>query len=178
VQSVCDTDDQVAHDVGITSISAAKTVVGEGFGVDLTAQVANYGTSTEAFSVVAYANSIIVDTQNVTLGSGASDAVTLTWDTGGFPMGNYTLSAYAELAPGETNTSNNTLAGGTVYVGIPGDVDGQGRVDMGDVVSILKAFGSTVGQPNYNPNCDIENTGKVDMSDVVIALRNFGQHYP
>jgi hypothetical protein len=178
VQSVCDTDDQVAHDVGITSISAAKTVVGQGFGVDLTAQVANYGTSTEAFSVVAYANSIIVDTQNVTLASGVSDAVTLTWDTGGFPMGNYTLSAFAELAPGETNTSNSTLTGGTVYVGIPGDVDGTGRVDMGDVVSILKAFGSTVGQPNYNPNCDIENTGKVDMSDVVIALRNFGQHYP
>jgi hypothetical protein len=52
------------------------------------------------------------------------------------------------------------------------------KVDMGDVVTILLAFGSTIGQSRYVPNCDIEGTGKVDMGDVVIALRNFGQHYP
>jgi hypothetical protein len=50
-----------------------------------------------------------------------------------------------------------------------------GTVDMGDVVTILRAFGSTPGTPNWNPACDLENNGKVDMGDVVIALENFGK---
>jgi hypothetical protein len=103
--------------------------------------------------------------------------VTFTWNTAGFDYGNYTLSAYAQLAPGETNAAS-TFVGGVVTVTIPGDVNGEGKVDMGDVVAILRAFGSTPGTPNYNPNCDIEDNGKIDMGDVVIALRNFGQHYP
>jgi hypothetical protein len=49
---------------------------------------------------------------------------------------------------------------------------------MGDVVAILRAFGSSIGMPNYNPNCDLEDIGRIDMGDVVIALRDFGQHYP
>ncbi|MGB8781119.1 MAG: dockerin type I domain-containing protein, partial [Candidatus Bathyarchaeia archaeon] len=63
-------------------------------------------------------------------------------------------------------------------VTIPGDVDGNGRVDMGDVVSLCTAFGSTLGQSRYVPNCDIEGNGRIDMSDIIIALRHFGQHLP
>jgi len=46
------------------------------------------------------------------------------------------------------------------------------------IVSILYAFGSTPGKPNWNPNCDIDGDGRVDMGDVVIALLNFGQQLP
>jgi Ca2+-binding EF-hand superfamily protein len=63
-------------------------------------------------------------------------------------------------------------------IGIPGDVDGNGKVDMGDIVSILLALGSTPGKPNWNPNCDVDNNGIIDKSDLMIALNNFGQHYP
>jgi hypothetical protein len=49
---------------------------------------------------------------------------------------------------------------------------------MGDIVSLCMAFGSTLGRPNWNPNCDIEGNGGIDMGDIVIACANFGQHYP
>jgi hypothetical protein len=56
------------------------------------------------------------------------------------------------------------------------DVNGDGKVDMGDVVTVLRAFGSTPGSPNWNPNCDLEGNDKIDMGDVVIVLINFGKY--
>jgi hypothetical protein len=62
------------------------------------------------------------------------------------------------------------------YTPIPGDVAAPfGVVDMADVVTVLKAFGSTPGKPNWNPACDINQDGKVDMTDVVVVLENFGK---
>jgi hypothetical protein len=56
-----------------------------------------------------------------------------------------------------------------------GDVNGDGKVDMGDVVTVLLAFGSTPGMPNWNPACDLEQNGKIDMGDLMIVLENFGE---
>jgi PKD repeat protein len=56
------------------------------------------------------------------------------------------------------------------------DVNGDGKVDMGDVVTVLKAFGSTPGMPNWNPACDLEQNGRIDMGDVVIVLEAFGEY--
>ncbi len=62
------------------------------------------------------------------------------------------------------------------YTPIPGDVAAPyGRVDMSDIITILYAFGSTPGKPNWNPACNLEGNGKIDMGDVVIALLNFGK---
>lgn len=61
---------------------------------------------------------------------------------------------------------------------IPADVNNQGVVNMDDVVTVLYAFGSTPGMPNWNPNCDLEGNGRIDMGDLVIVLRSFGQHDP
>jgi hypothetical protein len=162
----------------IMQVVPSKTVVGQSYSVTVNVIVMNLGNSSETFNVTLYANAIVIGSENVTLPAGSPTTVTFTWNTNGFAYGNYTISAYALPTPGETNTGNSNLTGGAVTVTIPGDVDGNGRVNMNDIVSILKAFGSTPGQPNWNPNCDIDGEGRVDMSDVVIAVSNFGQHYP
>jgi hypothetical protein len=166
------------HDVAVTNVASSKTVVGQGFSASISVMVANEGSYTETFNVTAYVNITAIQTETLTLIGQNSTTLTFTWNTNGFAYGNYTISAYAWPVPGETDTANNNSTGGVVVVTIPGDVNGEGKVDMGDVVTILKAFGSTPGMPNYNPNCDIEDNGKIDMGDVVTALRNFGQHYP
>ncbi|HYB68225.1 MAG TPA: thermopsin family protease [Candidatus Acidoferrales bacterium] len=162
----------------IPSINAvsAKTVIGKGFSDNVTVLIAEKGDYAETFNVTAYANSTVIGTQQVSLNATDQMTLTFTWNTTGFAYGNYTISAYVSLVPGETNTANATFTGGTVTVTIPGDIDGNGVVNMSDIISLLKAFGSTIGQPNYNPNCDIANNGKIDLSDLIIALRNFGQH--
>jgi len=165
------------HDVAVTMVALSKTIVGKGYSANVSVTIANVGESTETFNVTAYADTTSIDETQVTLTKGNSTTITFTWDTTGFANGTYIITAYAALLD-DMNPANNNCTGGNVVVTIPGDVDGSGRVDMGDIVGILYAFGSAPGKPNWNPNCDILNSGRVDMGDIVIACANFGQHYP
>ena len=55
-----------------------------------------------------------------------------------------------------------------------GDVNGDGVIDRTDLNIIARAFGSTPGSPNWNPNCDLNKDGTVDGRDLWTAARNFG----
>lgn len=59
-----------------------------------------------------------------------------------------------------------------------GDINNDGKVDMGDVVISLDTFGSFPASPRWNPVADIDGNGRVDIGDIIIILTNFGQHYP
>jgi len=169
---------QAIHDVAVNNAVSAKTVIGQGYSGNITATLENLGGYTETFNVSIYANATVAVSQNVTLLNGNSANVTFVWNTAGFVYGNYSVTAYAWPVPGETDLANNNFTCGVVTVSIPGDVEGIFRVNMGNIVDILRAFGSTIGMPNYAANCDIANDGRIDMGDIVIALRNFGQRYP
>ncbi|MGB8780371.1 MAG: dockerin type I domain-containing protein [Candidatus Bathyarchaeia archaeon] len=165
---------QPGHDVAVTDIALSKTVVEEGFSADINVTVANQGGYTETFNVTAYANATIVGSENVTLTASNSMTVTFTWNTTGFAVGNYTISAYAEPVPGETNVANNLLVDGTLRITLLGDVNGDGKVDMQDVMMLVNAFGSYPGHPRWNPDCDLNHDGRIDLADIVLALTNFG----
>jgi len=166
------------HDVAVTDVVPYKTVVGQGYGLNVTVTAADPGDYTETFNVTVYANTTYAASQNVTLSSGNSTNLMFIWDTTGFAYGNYTLSAYAWPVAGETNVANNNCTGSTVYVGIPGDVNSDGHVNILDAVLTCMAFGSTSGSPNWNPNADVNNDGTVNMLDLLIVANHFGQHYP
>jgi hypothetical protein len=56
-----------------------------------------------------------------------------------------------------------------------GDVDGDGKVDISDIYAIVCAYGSSLGQSNWNPYCDLNHDGKIDVADIYIACQNFGK---
>jgi hypothetical protein len=56
----------------------------------------------------------------------------------------------------------------------PGDINGDGRVDVSDLLLLAMAFGSLSGDPNYNPACDFNADGAVDVSDLLIMASNWG----
>jgi hypothetical protein len=165
-------------DLAATNISPYMNSLPLGWpGTNVSVTVKNIGQETETFNVSLYDGPNLIDTQETALISGGTGTLTFTWDTSTLNLGNYTLTASIPPIPFDTDTADKNVSI-SVAVSIPGDVLGEGKVDMGDVVTILRAFASTPGMPNYNPNCDLEDTGRIDMGDVVIALRNFGQHYP
>ncbi len=180
------------HDVAVTDVVASRTVVGQGCSLNVSVTTADPGDHAETFNVTVYANTTYITSQNVTLSSGTSTTLALTWNTTGFPYGNYTLSAYALPVPGETNTSNNNFTGGWIIVSLVGDITGpsgwpDGQVNMRDVAVVARAFGSDgpnylyPGSPpsaNWNPNADINGHDTVNMKDIALVARNFGQHYP
>lgn len=60
-------------------------------------------------------------------------------------------------------------------VTIPGDVDGDGDVDRYDCGLFAQAYGTSEGDPDYDPNCDFDNDGDIDRYDAVILAQNYGQ---
>jgi hypothetical protein len=166
------------HSVSITGVRCSKSVVGRGYSLDVTVTAADLGSHPETFNVTAYANTTSIASQNVTLLSGSSTDVTFVWNTTGFAVGNYTVSAYAWSVPNETNTANNTFTGATVCVSIPGDVDGDGAVNKLDAIMLSNAFDATPASLNWNANADINGDGIVDIYDAIILASYFGQSIP
>lgn len=59
-----------------------------------------------------------------------------------------------------------------------GDANGDGKVDIKDVVIVANAYCSKVGDPRYDPQADLNNDGVVDIMDLIIVTLNFGNIYP
>lgn len=61
---------------------------------------------------------------------------------------------------------------------LPGDINGDGKVSLQDLVSLANAYGSIPGDPKWNPNADLNGDGKVSLQDLVILANHYGQHSP
>jgi multiple sugar transport system substrate-binding protein len=160
------------HDIGITNITTSKTVVGQGYQLNITAKILNYGINTETFTITLYAHTEVITQTQITLKSRNSTTITFTWNTTGVPYGNYTISAYATPVDGETDTTDNTKGDDMVLVTIPGDVNGDRKVSVSDLVRTVNAVPSTptINPEKWDPNADINCDGKVSTSDVVICV--------
>jgi hypothetical protein len=166
------------HDVAVTNVTSSKTVVGQGFSDSINVTAANQGDYTETFNITVYANTTAIQTKTVTLTSGNSTTITFTWNTTGFAKGNYTISAVAEPVPGETDMADNRKEDGWVLISIYCDVNGDGIVDISDILDTALAFGSTPRQPRWNPNCDIDDNGIIDISDILEVALHYGETDP
>jgi len=57
---------------------------------------------------------------------------------------------------------------------LAGDVNEDEVVDIFDLTLVAKAYGSVVGDPEYNLDLDITKDGRVDMRDVIIISKQYG----
>lgn len=57
---------------------------------------------------------------------------------------------------------------------IPGDVDGDGQVNVLDIVATVNAFGRRSGQPGWNAGADFDGDGEISVLDVVTTVTAFG----
>jgi hypothetical protein len=167
------------HDVAVTTVATFKPAVGQGYSFNVNVIVANHGCYNETFTVTAYANQKNIGEQTITLTIGNSTTINFTWNTTGFAYGNYTISANVTLATGEVNSwTGSRYYNGTVRVTIPGDANGDGVVDALDFFILERAWGTSIGQPNYDPRADFNNDGTVDALDFFIMERNWGLSIP
>jgi hypothetical protein len=170
--------DSVSHDIVVTNVTLPKTVIGEGYPMSDDVTVANHGTVNETFLLTVYANASVIYSQTISLASSNSITLTFTRNATGFAMGCYTIEAVAETIPAQTNVTGNMFVAGSVTVTIPGDVNGDGKVGLDDLVRFANAMGSKADQPNWNPNADINGDGTIDQSDLLILNQNYGFHFP
>jgi hypothetical protein len=90
----------------------------------------------------------------------------------------YSLSTppYPEPSLNETSQTNNLNHTPSIFhLRILGDVNGDGRVTILDVVSICTVFGSEDG-PDFHWWKDFNQDGRINIFDVVLACINYGKH--
>jgi hypothetical protein len=135
------------------------------------------------------ASSIKPKISSVALPSGR--ALAITYPRGGVLKGantgsNVTVTNGAVLVPlrplsdhpvtytthvlGESNTTGNYILG---YY-LPGDADGNGKVEQADLSIVRKAIGSIVGDSDYVFDADTNRDGRVGLNDLQVAQRNLG----
>ena len=61
---------------------------------------------------------------------------------------------------------------------VPGDVNGDKKVNILDAILLANAFGSKPGSPNWNPRADFNNDNVVNILDAIILANNFGKKGP
>jgi parallel beta-helix repeat protein len=165
--------------IAIAAISSSKTAVGQGQKVNMTVVVQNQGWDAVTTSVTLYANTTILSSfTNIALSGRTQTTLNYTWQTASFDKAKYVISANATAIPGETNTADNNMTGGSVLVTIPGDINGDGTVNILDAITLGNAFLATPGSSNWNPNADINGDNVVNILDAIILANHFLQQYP
>jgi hypothetical protein len=171
------------HDLAATDIVPLKTVVGQGYNMNISITITNYGLFDENLNLSASANSHFIARVTTTLKAGNAVTLNCVWNVSGLAYGNYTLWAYAEPILGETNTTNNNCTCDMpVHIGVLGDISGptpgvyDGICNMRDIQYLILYFNTNPTSPNWKPNADINNDGTTNMRDIQIAILNFNKH--
>jgi len=168
----------VERDVAVVSVAPSTVEVYGGEAVEITVVVKNEGNVVQTFSVTAYYDEFVIETQLVAgLTPDSSTALMFTWNTLGISPNNYTISAIAESVSGETDLADNLFTDGTVEVDIP-DLNEDGIVDILDVYIVIVAFGTLPGMPKWDPRADLAEPWElIDGRDMIVIFDNFGQTY-
>ncbi len=58
---------------------------------------------------------------------------------------------------------------------LAGDADGNGAVDVVDLLSLVDTFGLSQADAGYDATCDFNNDGAVDVIDLLVLVGNFGK---
>jgi len=167
------------HDVAIITVTS-ETWVYQGWILHINVTAKNLGEFTETFNISTYCNTTLVGTvQVINLAPGDYYETHFTFNTSTLsPCHTYSITGKATLVPFEFNKTNNILVGDGVKIRLLGDVNGDGIVDLQDVFTASLAFGSTPGQPNWNPGADVVRDNKIDLRDVFIINIHFGSRCP
>ena len=166
----------VQHDIAVTDVIASPTETYVGSNVEINVTLQNYGNVPETFTTTIYANGNNISAfQVLNLLPNETRITSYEWNTTGFSASNtpYVISAEAEILPYETNTTNNVFVGNQVKLKLVGDVNGDGKVNIDDMIAWDAAYGTKAGDLNWNPQADINGDGVVDNLDGYLILQNY-----
>lgn len=171
------------HNVGIANVVIDYAVTWWGAPSKINVTVVNYGSYSEIVNMTVFANTTIIGViNNLNLSIGDSRTLTTSWDGGILNYGPYVISAYVAPVMNETNIADNTCFGGTVIVTFSGDVDGNGVINVLDLIKLAMAIGKP--WPPINPiyplpvRIDINIDGRINVLDLILVARGFGTSTP
>lgn len=166
------------RDVGILNVSSPSAVY-TGRKVNITVVAKNFGELDETFNVTVCCDSTPIGMQTIAnLTPGQNITLVFICNTTGLQLGKHEIWAEAATVQGEINTDNNVFIYGQVKIKMVGDVDGDGKIGIYDVVLATSIYGSQVGDPYWNPEADgAPPWGIINIYDIVVITSVYGQTY-
>ncbi|MEM1422591.1 MAG: agmatine deiminase family protein [Planctomycetota bacterium] len=110
------------------------------------------------------------------IASGIADTGSFEWIAPILSTQEGTILVVARDAEGNTGSDETDTP--IVVVGDPcvgTDLTGDGDVDLGDFGIFGAAFGSSAGDPSWDPRCDFDGDGDVDLGDFGLFGGQFGR---
>jgi hypothetical protein len=156
---------QVPSAISVSSINYSKTVICIGYPANLQVSFVarNNGLSPETFDFNPRLDSQVAATLHVSdLGPGGQATLSFNCSTAGLTIGEHAIGIMPQSLSWIRVTRN-------------GDITGDGKVNILDIVKIAIKFGMIYPNADWDPNADINNDGKINILDIVIVAINFGQ---
>ena len=96
--------------------------------------------------------------------------------------GNYTVTLRVTDSVGRTDSTSKIVEVENQTRRIYDIAEPYGKIDMRDVAKAARAFGTTPGDPLWDPEADITGPtglpdGRVDMRDIALVALHFGEEY-
>jgi hypothetical protein len=107
------------------------------------------------------------------LSPGSSIEVTFTWSIAGWSLGKYNVIAYASEVPGEDDVLDNS-AYCSLRVTKPGDVNGDGKINVLDLIIVARAIGTRPGDAKWDPNADVKEDKLINVLDLILVAHYLG----
>jgi len=171
------------HEIQLMSVNTSRKMVRVGNPMLVNVQVKNTGDYAETFKVTIYAGKTVVGTQTATVGAHSVQSVPVLWQTNGFKIGGYVISAQVTQVSLGTYVINNGLSDVhvtqvmgdgccIVVAGNRGDNELITEINRGANLAYksLRNNGYSsddiylMHQPQYNPQ-DVDGDGQNDVDN-------------
>jgi len=159
------------NDVAIFSVIPTEVTVDAGEEVFIEVVAQNHGTSYTSVIVRLYADLTWKNESDpIGLSPGQLYPINLTWTA--LDSGTYKIWAKASVVYGEIYTVDNT------FPAILCDVNDDRTVNVSDLSVLSNAYGSRLGDSNWNPDCNFDGfdgDNNVDALDLFELGKNYGK---